>query len=220
MSFSSISQTLTKSGKSLLYTLLDTARTNFDDHQSRITALESRAGLLPSGTVIKRASSNVPPGFVLCDGSALSRNTYAVLFAAIGVVYGAGDGVTTFNVPDLRGRVPVGAGTGTYSGAVAHAVGDVIGEETHVLTVAELASHSHDVTDHGHTHTYPPDRTRNSGGGALGLRDVAAGSVFSDGASDLTTDSVKANLLFQNTGGGGAHNNVQPFGVCNYVIKV
>ena len=67
----------------------------------------------PIGTPCAFAGSVVPDTFLLCDGSAVSRATYSDLFSAIGITWGAGDGSTTFNVPDFRGRVLVGAGTGS-----------------------------------------------------------------------------------------------------------
>ena len=64
------------------------------------------------GMIFAYAGASAPTGFLLCDGSAVSRTTYAGLFSLIGTTYGAGDGSTTFNVPDLRGRFAIGAGTG------------------------------------------------------------------------------------------------------------
>lgn len=71
-----------------------------------------RNALIPTGTLLGTARAAAPTGFLLCQGQAVSRTTYAVLFAAIGTTYGAGDGTTTFNLPDLRGSVPVGADAG------------------------------------------------------------------------------------------------------------
>lgn len=68
-------------------------------------------GGVPEGAVIPYAGAAAPSGWLLCDGSAVSRATYAALFAAIGTTYGAGDGTTTFNLPDLRGRMAVGKGS-------------------------------------------------------------------------------------------------------------
>lgn len=86
-----------------------------------------------------------PTGYLMCDGSAVSRVTYAALFAVIGVTYGPGDSVTTFNVPDFRGRGPGGAGTGDAAGATAWSVGDKKGEETHLMTEGEMFAHTHTV---------------------------------------------------------------------------
>jgi microcystin-dependent protein len=66
--------------------------------------------LLPAGTMVMYGGAAAPGGWLLADGSAVSRTTYATLFAAIGTTYGAGDGVTTFNLPDFRGVFPKGAG--------------------------------------------------------------------------------------------------------------
>lgn len=77
-----------------------------------------------------------PAGWLLCDGAAISRTTYATLFAAIGTAFGAGDGSTTFNVPDLRGRAPIGAGAGT--GLTNRTRGATLGEEAHRLTPTEM----------------------------------------------------------------------------------
>lgn len=81
---------------------------------------------LPAGSIMAWATSTPPGNWLICDGSAVSRSTYASLFAAIGTTYGAGNGTTTFNLPDLRGRVPVGKNTGTFS-----TLGATGGVETH-----------------------------------------------------------------------------------------
>lgn len=89
-----------------------------------------------TGTVLPFTKSTAPDGWIICNGSAYSRTTYANLFAVIGTTFGSGNGSTTFNVPDLRNRVAVGSGS-TYALA---ATG---GEATHTLTVAEMPSHRH-----------------------------------------------------------------------------
>jgi len=94
------------------------------------------------GTIKLHAGSSAPTGWVLCDGSAISRTTFAALFAVIGTTFGVGDGSTTFNVPDLRGRVPVGQDSGQSEFNV---LGETGGAKTHALTEAELAAHDHNV---------------------------------------------------------------------------
>lgn len=104
---------------------------------------DNDAGVDPPlpGQIAPYAGSVAPTGWRLCDGSAISRTTFFRLFGAIGTTFGVGDGSTTFNVPDMRGRVGIGAGTGT--GLTARTLGATGGEENHALTVAELAAHDH-----------------------------------------------------------------------------
>lgn len=98
----------------------------------------------PPGTIVTTAASSTPTGFVECNGSAISRTAYASLFTAIGTAFGAGDGSSTFNVPDLRGRCPIGAGTG--SGLSSRVLGDqTIGVETVTLAAENLPPHTHDL---------------------------------------------------------------------------
>jgi len=106
----------------------------------------------PAGVIKQFGSTTVPSGFLNCDGSAISRTTYAILFAAIGTTYGNGNGTTTFNVPDFRGRMPMGDGTGPgLSGRIIGQNG--LGTESHNLNSANLPVHTHDFT-HGHSNTF------------------------------------------------------------------
>ena len=93
--------------------------------------------VMPTGSIIPFAGKTAPEGWLFCQGQAVSRTTYAQLFAVIGTTYGSGDGSTTFNVPDLRGRVAVGAEASDAN------LGAAIGEKKHCLSVAELPTHSH-----------------------------------------------------------------------------
>lgn len=106
-------------------------------------AVQASDGLLPAGTVIASASTTTPSGWLPCDGAAVSRTTYASLFTAIGTTFGAGNGSTTFNVPDLRGRVAAGTGQGT--GLTNRTLGQAWGEEAHAQTAAEVGVHTHTV---------------------------------------------------------------------------
>lgn len=121
--------------------------------QNQLTAISSAIGAaMPPGTLIDFAGLTAPAGFLACTGQAVSRTTYAALFAAIGSTWGAGDGSTTFNVPNLSRLTTIGAG-GTALSGPANTVGAVGGEETHTLSVAELAAHNHGVNDIGHLHS-------------------------------------------------------------------
>lgn len=110
---------------------------------------------MPAGAVILWGGSTAAPaGYLLCNGAAVSRATYAGLFAAIGVIHGAGDGSTTFNLPNLLDRFVVGAGN---SYGVAGQGGSAVQTTSvtvaaHVLTAAEMPSHSHGVNDPSHSH--------------------------------------------------------------------
>lgn len=112
----------------------------------------------PSGTIIMYASGTIPTGWLLCDGQAVSRTTYATLFAAVGVAFGSGDGSTTFNVPNFAQRFPVGVsgstpGMGSSGGAWnhGHANGAVAHNHTEVAHAHGVAGHTHSGASHSHT---------------------------------------------------------------------
>lgn len=166
--------------------------------------------IMPSGSFIMWGGATAPAGFLLCDGSAVSRETYANLYSEIATVYGAGDGSTTFNLPDMRGRVPVGVGTGAGGGAsgtglpsggaalTAVARATWKGAETHTLSEAELAQHDHSITN--------PYTTAASGGTAPYYL-------------NYTALANSQNNVVGNAGSGSAHNNVQPVMGVNFIIK-
>jgi len=102
------------------------------------------------GSIIMYGGAAAPTGWMLCQGQEVSRATYSSLYAVVGTTYGVGDGSTTFNLPDLRGRSPLGAGTG--SGLTARTLGANVGEETHLLTGAESGTSVHNHTQDSHNH--------------------------------------------------------------------
>ncbi len=154
------------------------------------------------GDIKFSVQSNDHNGWLKCDGRAVSRITYADLFATIGISFGAGNATTTFNLPDARGRV-IGA-IGTGSGLTARSLGHKEGTETHTLTIDEMPSHNHNVTDPGHTHSYTNTPNDQQVSALLGEQ-AADQADFSQ-----TTGSSTTGITIQNTGGGGAHNNMQP----------
>jgi len=221
------------------------------------------------------AGSAAPTGWLLCDGSAVSRSTYAALYAALGGAaspWGQGDGSTTFNVPDMRGRVPVGkAASGTFLNLAATG-----GEETHVLTQGEMPAHVHTIssdsagtpagslsttalttnaetTDHTHTgttdssgaHTHTLNTFSGTANGTVASGGVSVDSPLTipsagahthtfttGGRSASHTHTITAHghtftgsalaghtHTIGSTGGGTAHNNLQPYAVVNYIIK-
>ena len=181
--------------------------------------------LPPSGLIQMFGGSTAPSGYLICDGTAYSRTTYSTLYAIIGNSFGSGDGSTTFNVPDLRSRTALGAGTGT--GLSSRILGSSGGEETHVLTVPEMPSHTH--TDLGHTHTdlghahtpagaaYFLETSNVSGTGFTGGSGLTYAISGGTGTASANIQTSTANL--QNTGSGNAHNTMMPWLAVNYIIK-
>ena len=146
----------------------------------------------PAGLISLFAGSTAPTGWLICDGTAVSRTTYADLFTAIGTTYGTGDGSTTFNLPNLKGRVPVGLDTSDTS---FDTLGETGGEKTHTLLEAEMPTHSH----------------------KLPIAGTAGSSPYL--ISSYTTANRAELGSTGSTGGGGAHNNLQPYIVMNYIIS-
>jgi len=142
-------------------------------------------------------------GWLICNGQAISRTEYSELFAIIATSFGVGDGSTTFNVPDARGRVIGTIGTGT--GLTARTLGQSTGAETHTLTVSEIPSHSHSITDPGHSHTYINQIGDQNTDNAFATEMAADQHDY-----DQTTGTSTTGITINSTGGGGAHNNMQP----------
>ncbi len=179
---------------------------------------------VPTGAVSQWPTSTPPTGWLLCDGSAVSRTTYAALFGIIGTTYGAGDGSTTFNLPNLKGRVPVGLDAGQTE---FDALGETGGAKTHTLAVGEVPAHDHGAVgnhDHGsggaHTHD-----VQGSDEGASNLRvSTNAPSVTitvpsAAPSAGAHTHTAQGGHTHTSSGGGGAHQNLQPYLVLSYIIK-
>lgn len=166
-----------------------------------------------AGIIQMFAGSTAPIGWLICDGSAVSRETYSILYSIIGDTYGAGDGSTTFNLPDLRGRVPVGIGTGTASDATAHTLGQTEGTETHTLTTAQMPSHTHyNIID-------ATDKTSWDGR----IKYITAKSLLSDSTYKYRSASASGNYYVRSavtdsSGSSTAHPNMQPYLGINFII--
>jgi microcystin-dependent protein len=176
------------------------------NNKGRITsASEIAVGGTPSGAVMPFAGSSAPSGWLLCYGQAVSRTTYAALFAIVSTTYGAGDGSTTFNLPDLRGRSAFGVDnmggtaanrvTSGGSGITGTTLGASGGTETHTLTTAQMPSHTHTTTA--------------SASSAGAISGSCPSNVVVYGAGTATSS----------VGGGGAHQNMSPAIMLNYIIK-
>ena len=152
---------------------------------------------VPAGCLQAYAGETAPDGWMLCDGSAIDSATYPDLYEIIGEKWGdGGDGVGgLFNLPDLRGRTPIGAGQG--EGLSNRRVAETGGAEQHTLTIEEMPSHSHE-----HTDNYAHNRNRGDDGQGPGVR--------WNSSQILETKA---------TGGNAPHNNMQPYAVLYYIIK-
>lgn len=183
---------------------------DLDDIDTNLKAVSDVAGV-PIGTLIIWPTNTPPTGYLLCYGQTVSRTTYANLFAALGTTYGAGDGTTTFGLPDARGRAIAGKDnmggvsadrlTGLSGGIDGDTLGATGGLESHTLTTAQIPSHTHTVN--GYT-------LGNTGAGYQSDRVAAANEVGT--GSNLTFTSGA-------TGSDGAHNNVQPTIIMNICIR-
>lgn len=152
---------------------------------------------LPVGAISEWGSDTIPDNYLLANGQAVSRTTYSELFALWGTTFGAGDGSTTFNVLNKKGRVGVGKDA---SDTDFDTIGETRGSKTHTLTVAEIPAHKHSLQ-------FVALGTLNQ---QVNDDDVAAGD---------SPPSANGSTAVSNTGGGGSHNNIQPSIVVNYIIK-
>lgn len=189
---------------------------------------------IPLGGSIDFWGATAPnSAFVLPYGQAISRTVYSTLFSMFSTTFGVGDGSTTFNIPDLRGRVVAGKDnmggssaarlTPPVSGGVADstALGSVGGTQTHALTIAQLASHTHSGTTGTesvtHTHTY--DRYSAAVNAAAGF-DVSALSAATSSATGSASTPHTHSFTTGSAGSGDAHNNVQPTIIANKLLRI
>jgi microcystin-dependent protein len=176
------------------------------------------------GEVVNYAGSSAPSLWLLCYGQAISRTTYSSLFAVISTTYGVGDGSTTFNVPDLRGRVVAGQDDmgGTSADRLTNVSGSLDGDtlgatgggETVTLTASHLPDHNVTITDPGHLHSVSAP-VSNVAAGTTGTASAAISST------NTATNTTGITAAFGTTARGGAqtaHNNVQPTIVLNKII--
>jgi len=241
-----------------------------------------------TGVITAFGGSSAPTGWLLCDGTAVSRSTYADLFAVVSTTYGSGDGSTTFNLPNLKGKVPVGRDA---SQTEFDTLGETGGAKTHTLTSAEMPSHQHNVSayahsglssstvDLAHTHgvgtysiasattgitassntvgSHQHNLNYNGRAGStttgyaivdgtgftgtliktaeagdhshtITISDSGHSHTFSGSSGAMSANGTHSHTISVSdhaakdtdpTGGGGAHNNLQPYIVVNYIIK-
>jgi microcystin-dependent protein len=165
----------------------------FSSIEKRISLLELSESPSETGAIIAWPSNTIPSWGLLCNGQAVSRLDYSTLFSVIGTSFGAGDGSNTFNVPNIKGRIIAGRDAAQTEFDV---LGEAGGAKTHTLTTAEIPSHAH------------TQQVRSTG---------TAGTAGTQGASTANNTSVGTTDA---TGSGDAHNNLQPYIVLNYIIKI
>jgi len=155
---------------------------------------------VPSGSLLMWPTTSAPSGYLLCNGSAVSRTTYSALFSVIGTTFGVGDTTTTFNLPNYVDRMPLGSGT------IATAIGITGGSKD-----AVVVSHTHSITDPGHAHSY-------NSVAVFGLdQTLQGGSV---GIGDVQTTSTASTGISVNTAGvSGTNANLPPYLGINFIIK-
>lgn len=200
----------------------------------------------PVGTIFDYAGATAPSGYLLCYGQAVSRVTYKGLFNVLSTVFGIGDGSTTFNLPDLRGRVVAGQDdmggtsanrlTGITNGIDGDVVGNVGGSEGNSITQAHLPSynlpisqsdHSHGVYDPGHNHGTYQDLVSTSGsgsqrtylGGGSGQQLKWSVPNIAPSGTGIAIYGSQANLTVGSGGSNVPHNIVQPTMILNKIIK-
>ena len=180
--------------------------TKYDFDGANLTGIEG----IPTATIVPWSSASVPSGFLECDGTAVSRSTYATLFGIVGTTYGAGDGSTTFNTPNLADNVPVGkSGTkalaSTGGANTATSTGNVGGSTANAtLSTAQLASHSHSFTGQS---------SQPGGGVYTGRYNNITVNTSSTGSGSGHSHNMSA------TFSGDATSVIQPYLTLIYIIK-
>jgi microcystin-dependent protein len=181
--------------------------------------LSGEASGNPVGGLMPYAGATAPPGWMICDGTAVSRTTYAGLFAICGTTYGAGNGTTTFNIPDFRGKVVLGVSGSFARGATG-------GAATVTLNTSQIPSHDHGgVGDHGHggvgdhDHSFTTYQAAGRDTGGLNtVIPVSGGTITVSGAGAHSHGNAGGHS-HSSVGSGGSHENLPPYQAIPYIIR-
>lgn len=199
-----------------------------------LAEIRSGGGFInPPGSLLMWAGdvADCPPGYLPCDGAAVNRVDYSALFAAIGTIYGSGDGTTTFNLPDLQGRSPLGAGSGY--GLSPHSLADQGGAEAVTLSALQMPSHTHTGTvNSAGSHTHSSNALGGQDQYGLAIADGTNTVVATDssqgelnvgtvpGALTINSDGSHQHTFTSDSAGSGqSHPNFHPFLAVNFIIK-
>jgi microcystin-dependent protein len=179
----------------------------------------------PVGEIALWATSTAPTGWLIADGSTVSRSTYSALFAVISTTYGVGDGSTTFGLPNLKGKVPVGRDS---SDVAFDTMGETGGVKTNALVVGNLPAHTHDSPSSSSSSTSLTNASavvvEGAGNalllnGAQGLETYGPYNAVSVTASTTTTTTTTVSGGGNGTATGTAFDNLQPYITLNYIIR-
>ncbi len=202
-----------KTSKTTLLSVIAVAALNLSTHIKPAQAFEPFIG-----QIIMFGGTFAPRGWALAEGQLLPISSYSALFSILGTTFG-GDGRTTFGLPDLRGRVPMGAGRG--AGLSFYRLGQKGGVETVTLTTLQMPSHNHiasttatlkATSDAGHSDAPTANILANDGGDRI-YKNIAPNVNMSPAA-------ISANTIVSNNGGSQPHTNIQPYQVVNFIIAL
>lgn len=211
-------------------------KASFPNVAGPVTLTHQQLNGLP-GAISMWPLAAAPAGYLVCDGQAVSRATYAALFAVLGTAFGAGDGVTTFALPNYVDRMPIGAGSAYAAGSIGGSKDAVAVSHTHSLTVSgtsavETAPHSHvaTVNDPGHAHTFPylPMNGTAAGGGSFATGVGANHATSTNGTGISVSNSTQTashthGVTLSGTtaaaGSSGVNANLPPYLGIYFIVK-
>lgn len=176
--------------------------------QIATTAFVQAAGgtFSPTGEIKMWGTSSAPSGFLLCNGAAVSRTTYANLYAVYGTTFGVGDGSTTFNLPNFNNRMPIGAGDLYAAGATGGSKDAIVVSHTHTASTS--------ISDPGHSHV-----TGSSGAGAPNGADLSQGGYGAANSTGTATTGITASTTVNSTGSSGTNANLPPYLGVYFIVK-